>query len=97
MTKYGYIKKDGTPLTDCIYDEAQSFQGGMARIKLNGKYGLIDWSGSPITPVVYDYITEFRNDGYARSRRNGVEVLIDRNGDTWSEVNGNVIPVKFKN
>lgn len=97
VTKYGYIKKDGTPLTDCIYDEAQSFQGGMARIKLNGKYGLIDWSGSPITPVVYDYITEFRNDGYARSRRNGVEVLIDRNGDTWSEVNGNVIPVKFKN
>lgn len=97
VMKYGYIKKDGSPLTECIFDEAQNFQFGMARIKQNGKYGLIDWNGSPLTPVVYDYITEYRSDGYARARRNGIEVLIDRNGDTWSEVNGNIVPVKFKN
>lgn len=95
--KYAYVKKDGTMLTDFIYDDAQSFQVGLARIKSNGKYGLIDMTGSPITVCQYDYITEFRNDGYARARRNGVEVLIDRNGDTFSQVNGNIIEVKFKN
>lgn len=52
VMKYGYIKKDGSPLTECIFDEAQNFQYGMARIKQNGKYGLIDWNGSPLTPVV---------------------------------------------
>lgn len=97
VMKYGYIKKNGTPLTDFIYDEAQNYQLGLARVKQNGKYGLIDYSGSQITVIGFDFITDFRADGYARARRNGVDVLIDRNGDTWSEVNGNVIPVKFKN
>lgn len=95
--KYAYIKKDGSMLTDFIFDEAQNFQAGVARIKQNGKFGLIDFAGSQITVIAYDFITDFRADGYARARRNGVDVLIDRNGDNWSEVNGNIIPVKFKN
>ncbi|MCQ2192082.1 MAG: WG repeat-containing protein [Paludibacteraceae bacterium] len=96
-TKYAYVQKDGTMLTDFIYDDAQGYQFGLARIKSNGKYGLIDYTGAPITVCQYDFITEFRSDGYARARRNGVDVLIDRNGDNWSNVNGNMIEVKFKN
>lgn len=95
--KYGYVKKDGTLLSGLEYDEAKDFQFGIARVKKDGKYGLIDYNGKLVTLCVYDYITDFNKEGYATARRGGMDVLLNRDGEPFSKVNGNLIPVKFKN
>lgn len=95
--KYAYIDTDGELLTDFLYEEAKDFQYGTARVKKSGKYALVDNNGSQLCGFVYDFITEFRNDGYARARRENVDVLLDRYGMPWANVNGNMIQVKFKN
>ena len=94
--KYAYIDVDGDLVTEFVYDEAKDFQRGLGRVKRDGKYGLVETSGNPITTCSYDYITDYRNDGYARAKREGIEVLLDRNGLPWANVNGNMIQVNFK-
>lgn len=94
-TLYGYIDNKGNQLCDFIYDEAKDFQGGVARVKTNGKYGLVDRFGSPITCCDYDYISEFKADGYALAKRSNLEVYIDKEGQLWAKVNGKYVTVKF--
>ena len=96
-TLFAYITKNGEKLTDFIYEDAKSFQRGTARIKTGDKYGLIDRFGSPITCCDYDYITDFRSDGYARAKRENMDLLLDTDGTPWTIVNGVKIQVKFKN
>lgn len=94
-TLFGYIDNKGNQLCDFIYDEAKDFQGGVARVKTNGKYGLVDRFGSPITCCDYDYISEFKADGYALAKRSNLEVYIDKEGQLWAKVNGKYVTVKF--
>lgn len=94
-TLYGYIDNKGNQLCDFLYDEAKDFQGGVARVKTNGKYGLVDRFGSPITCCDYDYISEFKADGYALAKRSNLEVYIDKEGQLWAKVNGKYVTVKF--
>lgn len=93
--KYGYIDRKGLQLCGFIYDEAKDFQGGVARVKLNGKYGLVDRFGSQITNCDYDYIGEFKNDGYALAKRSNLEVYLDKEGQAYAKVNGKYISVSF--
>ena len=37
---WGFIDKSGTLVIPFKYDEAESFSGGMAKVKLNYKYGI---------------------------------------------------------
>ncbi|MCQ2189001.1 MAG: WG repeat-containing protein [Paludibacteraceae bacterium] len=94
-TLYGYIDSKGNQLCDFIYEEAKDFQGGVARVKTNGKYGLVDIFGSPITCCDYDYISEFKADGYALAKRSNLEVYIDKEGQLWAKVSGKYVAVKF--
>lgn len=43
--KYGYLDKSGTVAIDFIYDNADNFDNGVARVELNGKEMLIDTNG----------------------------------------------------
>lgn len=93
--KYGYIDSKGLQLCGFMYDEAKDFQGGVARVKMNGKYGLVDRFGSQITCCDYDYIGEFKNDGYALAKRSNLEVYLDKEGQAYAKVNGKYISVSF--
>ena len=42
MIKIGFYKKDGTKLTDPVYESVSDFEQGMAIVKSGGKYGYID-------------------------------------------------------
>lgn len=95
--KYGYIDNEGELVTEIIYDEAKDFQRGTGRVKRDGKYALIDNTGAALTGFVYDFILDFRSDGYARAKRDNIEVLLDATGTPWANVNGNMIQVKMKN
>lgn len=91
--KYAYMNKEGEMLTAFEFDEAKDFQGGVGRIKKDGKFGLIDKFGSPITCCEFDYISEFDNQGYAVAKKNGFNVLLDKEGRPWAKVNGKLVKV----
>ncbi|MEP7229001.1 MAG: WG repeat-containing protein [Ginsengibacter sp.] len=44
--KWGFIGKQGNPLTDFIFDYAYEFSEGLAAVKLDGKWGYIDQKGN---------------------------------------------------
>lgn len=93
--RYAYVNKNGERLTDFLYEEAKDFQNGVGRVKLEGKYGLVDKFGASITCCEYDYISEFKQDGYALAKKNGHDVLLDKEGVAWVKVNGVMVKVKF--
>jgi hypothetical protein len=44
--KYGFINREGDEVIPLIYDEAEDFNGGLARISLDYKRGFIDRNGN---------------------------------------------------
>ena len=94
--RYAFLQKNGEMLTGFDYEDAKDFQFGLARVKKGGKYGLIDFLGGTVTGCDYDFITDFGSDGYARAKRDNMNILLDREGSPWAKVNGKIIPVKFK-
>lgn len=50
---YGYMKKDGTPLTDPVFQEAHQFCDGTAGVRQNGIYFFIDEDGNRIAKNTY--------------------------------------------
>lgn len=58
--KYGYLKKDGTEITDYIYDMAFPFSEGLACVMKDGKYGFIDDNGEEVLPCIYEDAAPFR-------------------------------------
>src|SRR4051812_25880810 len=53
-------------------------------VKVKDKWGLIDTSGKQVLKAQYDYITPFRSDGYAITRKNELHGFINYSG-TFSE------------
>jgi hypothetical protein len=43
--KYGFINREGKEVIPLIYDEAKSFEGGLARVSIDYKRGFIDRNG----------------------------------------------------
>ncbi len=70
-SKYGYVDEQWNPITECIYDRAESFKWWVARVgkfkkERNSIYRwLIDRNGEEITEYKYRHIGEFVN-GLAR-------------------------------
>jgi len=52
--KYGYMRADGTEITQYMYDYAYPFNEGLACVRLDGKYGFIDRDGNTALPFIYD-------------------------------------------
>ncbi len=95
-TFYAYIDKDGNNLTEFEFEEIKDFQGGVGRVKKNGKFGLIDKFGSPITSYEFDYISEFsEEDGLALAKKNGFDVYLDKEGRPFAKVNSKLVKINL--
>jgi len=95
-TLYTYVRKDGNKLTDFEFEEAKDFQGGVGRVRKDGKFGLIDKFGSSITPYEFDYIYEFsEEDGLALAKKNGFDIYLDKEGRLFAKVSGKLVSINL--
>ena len=78
-SKYGYIDRQGKKVIKCMYDFADSFQGGIARVCLNDKWSFIDRTGKKVIEYKYDHICDF-SEGLARVKLNDKYGFIDKTG-----------------
>ncbi|MCS7258389.1 MAG: WG repeat-containing protein [candidate division WOR-3 bacterium] len=77
--KYGFIDKTGKLVIDCIYDDVESFQNGLARVKKDGKWGLITTNNKWVTKPEYDFIGVF-SESLALFEKNGKYGYMDTEG-----------------
>jgi len=54
----------------CIWDGAEAFSEGLARVKKDGKWGFIDQSGKTLIPFIYEDATSVY-DGLAWVKQEG--------------------------
>lgn len=52
--KYTYIDKTGELATELLFDDAEDFCGGYARVQIDGKWGVVDTNFSFKVPCEYD-------------------------------------------
>ena len=76
---YGFMRSDGTEITEYIYDYAYPFSEGLACVRIDGKYGFIDTSGAVALPLIYDNATPFL-EGLAYFEQGDVYGFIKQNG-----------------
>ena len=57
--KYGFVNEKRKIVIPAIYDDADHFLSGRAKVKLDGKYGFIDTLGNTITQCKYDATGSF--------------------------------------
>lgn len=60
--KWGFLRKDGTQLTDFIYDEAKQMKNNRAAVKKNEKWGYIDENGTEVIGFQYDEAFNFEQE-----------------------------------
>jgi hypothetical protein len=85
--KWGYMNENREIVIQPQFEEADFFNGNIARIRMNRYYGVIDKTGKIIHPCQYEY-TDYFSDGFMKIRKsrmeNGKELkeefLLDRNG-----------------
>lgn len=78
--KWGFCDLQGKVIADCIYDQADFFQGDYARVCVNRLWGFIDRSGREVIPTVYTDLWNF-SEGLARFRNSmGKYGFIDKKG-----------------
>ena len=68
--KHGYIDLNGNMVIDALFESAECFSEGLARVRVKKygylqQYGYIDMAGNMIIPPQYDNATDF-SDGLAR-------------------------------
>ena len=68
--KFGCINESGETIIPFMYEFADKFTGGFARVKLNGKYGYINMNNETVIPFEYDNAGKVNN-GMARVEKNG--------------------------
>lgn len=51
--KWGYIDKQGNPITSITYDDVGRFTEGFTGVKRDGLWGYLDNTGKEITPLIY--------------------------------------------
>ena len=78
--KYGYQDTTGKVVIPYIYDYADDFASGLARVKKDGKYGYIDETGKEVIPCIYDDVNDF-SEGMARVKKDGKWYYIDTVGE----------------
>ncbi len=62
--KWGYFNEKGELVLDFIYDDAESFEHGLAKVKVNNKWGVINKNGKVVLPIKYDEDELEKVDGY---------------------------------
>ena len=46
--KWGYVDKEGKEIVPLVYEDAEDYKDGKARVKTNGEYFYIDYNGNRI-------------------------------------------------
>ena len=85
--KVGFINQAGELVVPCIYDRAERFDNGMARVSKDGKYGIVNILGELVVPCIYDDDNsiwmggaDFR-DNLSRVYKDGKYGFIDKSGE----------------
>ncbi len=60
--KWGFLRKDGTQLSDFIYDEARQMKNNRAAVKKGEKWGYIDENGMNVIDYQYDEAHDFEQE-----------------------------------
>lgn len=76
---YGYMKQDGSLLTQIKYDEAYAFSNERGLVRVDGKYGYLDENGKLAIPATYDDAFDF-SDGLALVEKDKKLGFIDKSG-----------------
>lgn len=85
--KYGFLDTKGREIIPCIYDQADVFTLGRARVTLGDKIGIIDTNGHTILPIQYTDLTPkgekylFTPDSLALIEKDGLLGYIDLQGN----------------
>lgn len=79
--KYGYVDKEGNIVIDYIYDEAYSFEDGLAPVKKDERYGYIDNKGNWILDFKYDGRANYFHEGLLWVSKDGKYGCIDKQGN----------------
>jgi len=75
---HGYINRSGEEVIN-LYDEAESFEGGMGMVKFGDKWGFIDRTDQEVIAIDFDLVRDFF-DGLAEVERSGKWGFIDTSG-----------------
>lgn len=59
---WGYADSDGKLVLPALYEEAERFEGGLARVARDGRWGAIDAAGREVVPLVYESLQGFSED-----------------------------------
>jgi hypothetical protein len=78
--KSGFINVSGEIVVQPIYEEADMFYEGLAKVRLNGYFGFVDATGKLIIPNIYEMVERFHN-GTAVVYKNGKSFCINTKGD----------------
>ena len=57
--KYGFINRIGDIVIKVQYDDAESFEDGLARVKIGDKWGYIDKTGEFVIPPKFNHVGSF--------------------------------------
>ena len=71
-SRWGYAAPDGTVVIGLLFDAAEDFELGAARVKADGKVGLLHWDGTYLFEPVYDELVKV-----------GYGLYLGRSGTAW--------------
>lgn len=80
-SKYGFINKSGQFVIDPIFDNAFSFDGGIAAVEIGGKWGYIDKAGCVVVEPLYEEVSCCFSEGLAWVLRDNQYFFVDKNGN----------------
>jgi hypothetical protein len=78
--KSGFMNAAGEIIVQPIYEEADMFYDGLAKVRLNGYFGFIDATGKLVIPNIYEMVERFHN-GVAIVYKNGKPFCINTKGN----------------
>lgn len=94
--KFGYLNSKGTIAILPTYEQAESFNCGLAAVKRNGKWGFINNKGQIIIPLIYDAVGNFSEDKAAVAMSGGKDSSGKSMPLLWNfQTLGNPKPVEF--
>ncbi|NUM31349.1 MAG: WG repeat-containing protein [Bacteroidetes bacterium] len=102
--KFGYINKQGKPITSCIFEKINGFSNGLASVRIYNQWGFIDSTSKYIVKPMYSFAGSF-SDGFAKVCLNNKCGFIDKKGNiaidlVYNDViefNGETAAVKDEN
>ena len=74
--KWGFIDKNGDVVVQPEFDDAHSFQNGLAAVKVGNSWGYINMQGKLVIDAVFEDAGDFNSSGCAFVKNQGNWVLL---------------------